>query len=130
MPRGKPAWPATAWAPPFPRSSPRIRARRGGAAAPSSRQHQPPRNRADGHRPQLPVKINANIGNSAVTSSIEEEVEKLVWAIRWGADNVMDLSTGKNIHTTRDWIVRNSPVPIGTVPIYQALEKSAASPKT
>ena len=63
------------------------------------------------------VKINANIGNSAVTSSIEEEVEKLVWAIRWGADNVMDLSTGKNIHTTRDWIVRNSPVPIGTVPI-------------
>src|SRR5215203_3746091 len=69
------------------------------------------------------VKINANIGNSAVTSSIEEEVEKLVWAIRWGADNVMDLSTGRSIHTTRDWIVRNSPVPIGTVPIYQALEK-------
>lgn len=69
------------------------------------------------------VKINANIGNSAVTSGIEEEVEKLVWAIRWGADNVMDLSTGKNIHTTRDWIIRNSPVPIGTVPIYQALEK-------
>jgi phosphomethylpyrimidine synthase len=69
------------------------------------------------------VKINANIGNSAVTSSIEEEVEKLVWAIRWGADTVMDLSTGKNIHETREWIVRNSPVPIGTVPIYQALEK-------
>ncbi|HEU4460071.1 MAG TPA: phosphomethylpyrimidine synthase ThiC [Methylibium sp.] len=69
------------------------------------------------------VKINANIGNSALTSSIEEEVEKLVWAIRWGADTVMDLSTGRNIHTTRDWIVRNSPVPIGTVPIYQALEK-------
>ena len=69
------------------------------------------------------VKINANIGNSAVTSSIEEEVEKLVWAIRWGADNVMDLSTGRHIHTTRDWILRNSPVPIGTVPIYQALEK-------
>ncbi|MGD9550076.1 MAG: phosphomethylpyrimidine synthase ThiC, partial [Burkholderiaceae bacterium] len=69
------------------------------------------------------VKINANIGNSAVTSGIEEEVEKLVWAIRWGADTVMDLSTGKNIHTTRDWIIRNSPVPIGTVPIYQALEK-------
>ncbi|MET1115594.1 MAG: phosphomethylpyrimidine synthase ThiC [Comamonas sp.] len=69
------------------------------------------------------VKINANIGNSAVTSSIEEEVEKLVWATRWGADNVMDLSTGRNIHTTRDWILRNSPVPIGTVPIYQALEK-------
>jgi len=69
------------------------------------------------------VKINANIGNSAVTSSIEEEVEKLVWSTRWGADTVMDLSTGKNIHTTRDWILRNSPVPIGTVPIYQALEK-------
>ncbi|PZO17278.1 MAG: phosphomethylpyrimidine synthase ThiC [Burkholderiales bacterium] len=69
------------------------------------------------------VKVNANIGNSAVTSSIEEEVDKLVWATRWGADNVMDLSTGRNIHTTRDWIVRNSPVPIGTVPIYQALEK-------
>jgi phosphomethylpyrimidine synthase len=69
------------------------------------------------------VKINANIGNSAVTSSIAEEVEKMVWAIRWGADNVMDLSTGRNIHTTREWILRNSPVPIGTVPIYQALEK-------
>ena len=69
------------------------------------------------------VKINANIGNSAVTSSIAEEVEKLVWAIRWGADNVMDLSTGKNIHETREYIIRNSPVPIGTVPIYQALEK-------
>jgi phosphomethylpyrimidine synthase len=69
------------------------------------------------------VKVNANIGNSAVSSGIEEEVEKLVWATRWGADTVMDLSTGRNIHTTRDWIVRNSPVPIGTVPIYQALEK-------
>ncbi len=69
------------------------------------------------------VKINANIGNSAVTSSIGEEVDKLVWAIRWGADNVMDLSTGTDIHDTREWIVRNSPVPIGTVPIYQALEK-------
>src|SRR5713226_3723045 len=69
------------------------------------------------------VKINANIGNSAVTSSVEEEVEKMVWAIRWGADTVMDLSTGKNIHETREWILRNSPVPIGTVPIYQALEK-------
>lgn len=69
------------------------------------------------------VKINANIGNSAVTSSIEEEVEKAVWACRWGADNIMDLSTGNNIHETREWIIRNSPVPIGTVPIYQALEK-------
>ena len=69
------------------------------------------------------VKINANIGNSAVTSSIEEEVEKAVWACRWGADNIMDLSTGKNIHETREWIIRNSAVPVGTVPIYQALEK-------
>lgn len=69
------------------------------------------------------VKINANIGNSAVSSSIEEEVEKAVWACRWGADTIMDLSTGKNIHETREWILRNSPVPIGTVPIYQALEK-------
>ncbi|MFD1817911.1 hydroxymethylpyrimidine synthase [Pseudarcicella hirudinis] len=69
------------------------------------------------------VKINANIGNSAVSSSIEEEVEKAVWACRWGADTIMDLSTGKNIHETREWIIRNAPVPIGTVPIYQALEK-------
>jgi phosphomethylpyrimidine synthase len=69
------------------------------------------------------VKINANIGNSAVTSSIQEEVEKMTWATHWGADTVMDLSTGRNIHTTREWIIRNSPVPIGTVPIYQALEK-------
>ncbi|MDQ1711605.1 MAG: phosphomethylpyrimidine synthase [Frankiaceae bacterium] len=69
------------------------------------------------------VKINANIGNSAVASSIEEEVEKMTWATRWGADTVMDLSTGRNIHTTREWVLRNSPVPIGTVPIYQALEK-------
>ena len=70
------------------------------------------------------VKINSNIGNSAVTSSIPEEVEKMIWSIRWGADTVMDLSTGKNIHETREWILRNSPVPIGTVPIYQALEKT------
>jgi phosphomethylpyrimidine synthase len=69
------------------------------------------------------VKINANIGNSAVASSVEEEVDKMVWAARWGADNVMDLSTGRNIHNTREWIIRNAPVPIGTVPIYQALEK-------
>jgi len=69
------------------------------------------------------VKINANIGNSAVASSIEEEVEKMRWSTKWGADTVMDLSTGKNIHSTREWILRNSPVPIGTVPIYQALEK-------
>lgn len=69
------------------------------------------------------VKINANIGNSALSSSIEEEVEKMVWGIRWGADTIMDLSTGKNIHETREWIIRNAPVPVGTVPIYQALEK-------
>src|SRR5438874_2236368 len=74
------------------------------------------------------TKINANIGNSAVTSSVEEEVEKMVWAIRWGADTVMDLSTGRNIHTTREWILRNAPVPIGTVPIYQALEKCDGDP--
>jgi len=74
------------------------------------------------------VKVNANIGNSAVTSSVAEEVEKLVWAIRWGADTVMDLSTGRNIHNIRDWIMRNSPVPIGTVPIYQALEKVDGDP--
>ncbi|MBI1340064.1 phosphomethylpyrimidine synthase ThiC [bacterium] len=74
------------------------------------------------------VKINANIGNSAVTSSVEEEIEKMVWAIRWGADTVMDLSTGRNIHNIREWIVRNSPVPIGTVPIYQALEKVGGDP--
>ncbi|WP_333794480.1 phosphomethylpyrimidine synthase ThiC [Hyphomicrobium sp.] len=74
------------------------------------------------------VKINANIGNSAVTSSVEEEIDKMVWAIRWGADTVMDLSTGRNIHTTREWIIRNSPVPIGTVPIYQALEKVGGDP--
>jgi phosphomethylpyrimidine synthase len=75
------------------------------------------------------VKINANIGNSAVASSIEEEVDKMRWAILWGADTVMDLSTGDNIHTTRQWIVRNSPVPIGTVPIYQALEKVGGKPE-
>jgi phosphomethylpyrimidine synthase len=74
------------------------------------------------------TKINANIGNSAVTSSVEEEIEKMVWAIRWGADTVMDLSTGRNIHNTREWILRNSPVPIGTVPIYQALEKVDGDP--
>jgi phosphomethylpyrimidine synthase len=73
------------------------------------------------------VKINANIGNSAVASSIEEEVEKMIWATRWGADTVMDLSTGKNIHETREWILRNSPVPIGTVPIYQRWKKSTAN---
>ena len=74
------------------------------------------------------TKINANIGNSAVTSSVEEEVDKMVWSIRWGADTVMDLSTGRNIHNTREWIIRNSPVPIGTVPIYQALEKVDGDP--
>ena len=75
------------------------------------------------------VKINTNIGNSAVTSSIEEEVEKMVWSARWGGDTLMDLSTGKNIHETREWILRNSPMPIGTVPIYQALEKVDGAPE-
>jgi len=75
------------------------------------------------------VKVNANIGNSVVTSSIEEEVDKMVWAIRWGADTVMDLSTGRDIHATREWILRNSPVPVGTVPIYQALEKVGGHPE-
>ena len=75
------------------------------------------------------VKVNTNIGNSAVTSSIEEEVEKMVWSTRWGGDTLMDLSTGKNIHETREWIIRNSPVPIGTVPIYQALEKVGGKPE-
>ena len=74
------------------------------------------------------VKVNANIGNSAVASSIEEEVEKMTWATRWGADTVMDLSTGKDIHTTREWILRNSPVPVGTVPLYQAVEKVGGNP--
>ena len=75
------------------------------------------------------VKINANIGNSAVSSSIEEEVDKLRWSTLWGADTVMDLSTGKDIHETREWIIRNSAVPIGTVPIYQALEKVGGRPE-
>src|SRR6185369_3189210 len=75
------------------------------------------------------VKINANIGNSAVTSTIGEEVDKLRWAVKWGADTVMDLSTGKLIHETREWIIRNSPVPIGTVPIYQCLEKAGGDPE-
>ncbi len=75
------------------------------------------------------MKVNANIGNSAVTSSIEEEVEKLVWSTRWGADTVMDLSTGRYIHETREWILRNSPVPIGTVPIYRRWRRSTASPR-
>jgi phosphomethylpyrimidine synthase len=76
------------------------------------------------------VKVNANIGNSAVTSSIDEEVDKMVWATRWGADTIMDLSTGRDIHLTREWILRNSPVPVGTVPIYQALEKVGGDPTT
>ena len=75
------------------------------------------------------VKINANIGNSAVASSIEEEVEKMRWATKWGTDTLMDLSTGKNIHRTREWILRNCPVPVGTVPIYQALEKVGGKPE-
>jgi phosphomethylpyrimidine synthase len=99
---------------------------RGRAVIPANRKHPESEPMIIGKR--FLVKINANIGNSAVTSSIEEEVDKLVWAIRWGADNVMDLSTGKDIHATREWIVRNSPVPIGTVPIYQALERVNGDP--
>ncbi|WP_028924468.1 phosphomethylpyrimidine synthase ThiC [Pseudonocardia acaciae] len=99
---------------------------RGRAVIPSNRRHPESEPMIIGKK--FLVKINANIGNSAVTSSIEEEVEKMVWATRWGADNVMDLSTGKNIHETREWILRNSPVPIGTVPIYQALEKVKGDP--
>ena len=76
------------------------------------------------------VKINTNIGNSAVASSIDEEVEKMRWSVKWGGDTLMDLSTGKNIHQTREWILRNCPVPIGTVPIYQALEKAGGRPRT
>ncbi|WP_428995039.1 phosphomethylpyrimidine synthase ThiC [Kribbella qitaiheensis] len=99
---------------------------RGRAVIPANRQHPESEPMIIGKK--FLVKVNANIGNSAVSSSIEEEVEKLVWATRWGADTVMDLSTGKNIHATREWILRNSPVPIGTVPLYQALEKVNGDP--
>jgi phosphomethylpyrimidine synthase len=99
---------------------------RGRAVIPANRNHPESEPMIIGKK--FLVKVNANIGNSAVTSSIEEEVEKLVWATRWGADTVMDLSTGKNIHETREWILRNSPVPIGTVPLYQALEKVNGDP--
>jgi phosphomethylpyrimidine synthase len=99
---------------------------RGRAVIPANRRHPESEPMIIGKK--FLVKVNANIGNSAVTSSIEDEVEKLVWASRWGADTVMDLSTGKNIHETREWILRNSPVPIGTVPLYQALEKVKGDP--
>jgi phosphomethylpyrimidine synthase len=102
----------------------RIRARgsaRGRAIIPSNINHPESEPMAIGRN--FLVKINANIGNSAVASNVANEVDKMVWSIRWGADTVMDLSTGRNIHDTREWILRNSPVPIGTVPIYQALEK-------
>ena len=99
---------------------------RGRAVIPANRNHPEAEPMIIGKK--FLVKINANIGNSAVTSSIEEEVDKMVWATRWGADNVMDLSTGRDIHETREWIIRNSPVPIGTVPIYQALEKVDGDP--
>jgi phosphomethylpyrimidine synthase len=99
---------------------------RGRAVIPANRQHPESEPMIIGKK--FLVKVNANIGNSAVTSSVEEEVEKLVWATRWGADTVMDLSTGKSIHETREWILRNSPVPIGTVPLYQALEKVKGDP--
>lgn len=99
---------------------------RGRAVIPANRRHPESEPMVIGKR--FLVKVNANIGNSAVTSSIEEEVDKMVWATRWGADTVMDLSTGKDIHATREWILRNSPVPIGTVPIYQAMEKVGGDP--
>jgi phosphomethylpyrimidine synthase len=99
---------------------------RGRAVIPANRCHPESEPMIIGKR--FLVKVNANIGNSAVTSSIEEEVDKMVWATRWGADTVMDLSTGRDIHATREWILRNSPVPIGTVPIYQALEKVEGDP--
>ena len=99
---------------------------RGRAVIPANRRHPESEPMIIGKK--FLVKVNANIGNSAVSGSIEEEVEKLVWATRWGADTVMDLSTGKNIHETREWILRNSPVPIGTVPLYQALEKVKGDP--
>lgn len=99
---------------------------RGRAVIPANRNHPESEPMIIGKR--FAVKINANIGNSAVTSSIAEEVEKMVWAARWGADTLMDLSTGKNIHATREWILRNSPIPVGTVPIYQALEKVKGDP--
>lgn len=98
----------------------------GRAVIPANRQHHELEPMVIGKR--FTVKINANIGNSAVSSSIGEEVEKMVWATRWGADTIMDLSTGKNIHETREWILRNSPVPVGTVPLYQALEKVGGDP--
>lgn len=99
---------------------------RGRAVIPANRNHPESEPMIIGKK--FAVKINANIGNSAVTSSIAEEVEKMVWAARWGADTLMDLSTGKNIHETREWILRNSPIPVGTVPIYQALEKVKGDP--
>jgi len=99
---------------------------RGRAVIPANRNHPESEPMIIGKK--FAVKINANIGNSAVTSSIAEEVEKMVWAARWGADTLMDLSTGKNIHATREWILRNSPIPVGTVPIYQALEKVKGDP--
>ena len=117
-PRRWPSWPPGRGCPP------RWSARRSPPAGPSCRPTSTtPSPSRWSSEPKFLVKVNANIGNSAVTSSIEEEVEKLTWATRWGADTVMDLSTGPDIHTTREWILRNSPVPIGTVPIYQALEK-------
>ncbi len=99
---------------------------RGRAVIPANRNHPEAEPMIIGKK--FAVKVNANIGNSAVTSSIEEEVEKMVWAARWGADTLMDLSTGKDIHETREWVLRNSPIPVGTVPIYQALEKVKGDP--
>ena len=98
-------------------------------AAPSSRPTSTTRKSSRWPSAATLVKINANIGNSAVSSGIGEEVEKMTWAIRWGGDTVMDLSTGKHIHETREWIIRNSPVPIGTVPIYRRWKRSTARPR-
>ncbi|HLG91596.1 MAG TPA: phosphomethylpyrimidine synthase ThiC, partial [Acidimicrobiales bacterium] len=100
---------------------------RGRAIIPANVNHPESEPMAIGRR--FLVKVNANIGNSSVSSSVAEEVDKMVWATRWGADTVMDLSTGRDIHTTREWILRNSPVPVGTVPIYQALEKVGGRPE-
>jgi phosphomethylpyrimidine synthase len=94
------------------------------------REHQPPRARADDHRPRVQGEDQREHRQQRVKSSIDDEVEKLRWATLWGADTVMDLSTGKHIHETRQWIIRNSPVPIGTVPIYQALEKVGGVPRS
>src|SRR5207244_6090520 len=101
--------------------------RRSGATSPPNLNHPAAKPMIIGSK--CLVKLNANIGNSAVVSSIDADVEKMRWATRWGADTIMDLSTGKDIHATREWIIRNSPVPVGTVPIYQAPEQGGGKPE-